>query len=308
VHFAVAMPGLSHYPPLTQPWHLDLGPADFQRLARTVDELGYDSIVVSEHILLPNDMAELMGPYWTHAFTSMCFIAGATTRIRVSAGVIVLPYHDPVVMAKAVATLDVLSGGRVTVAVGVGHAEREFEVLRVPFHQRGRLTDEYLAAMVELWTSDEPCFHGEYIDFEDIAFEPKPVQRPHPPIWIGGNSRAAMRRAAAHEAWLPWLITPAELPECLDYIRSRPEFGDPDRPFDVAMDVSMVPVDEHHLPVSDPSRPRPPVGMQELIDTIGELSEVGVTWAKVPPAQVGSLDEHLEHLQRMSEELFPLFH
>jgi len=307
VKFSLSMPGLSHYPPLTQPWHLDLGPADFQRIAKTADELGFDSIVVSEHILMPNHMVELMGPYWTDAFTSMCFIAGATTRIRVSATVIVLPYHDPVAMAKAVATLDVLSGGRVTFAVGVGHAEREFEILRVPFHERGRMSDEYLAAMVELWTNEQPSFHGDYIRFDDIAFEPKPVQQPHPPIWIGGNSRAAMRRAARHDAWLPWLVTPAELPECLDYIRSRPDFGDPDRPFDVSMDVSMVPVDEHHLPVDDPSRPRLPVGTQELVDTIGHLSEVGVTWTKVPPPQVPSVQAHLEHLQWVSEEIFPLF-
>ena len=134
-------------------------------------------------------MVGLMGPSWSHAMTVMSFVAGATSRIVVDSSVIVLPYHDPVVFAKAVSTLDVLSGGRVRVSIGVGHAEREFEILRVPFHERGRLTDEYLEAIIELWTSDVPEFHGTYVDFADVAFEPKPVQQPHPPIWIGGNSR-----------------------------------------------------------------------------------------------------------------------
>src|SRR5215212_4654994 len=119
-------------------------PGDYQLVARTADELGFHSLAIPEHIVIPNDMVDLMGPSWSHAMTAMSFVAGATSRIVVDSSVIVLPYHDPVVFAKAVATLDVLSGGRVRVSIGVGHAEREFEVLRVPFHERGRLSDEYL--------------------------------------------------------------------------------------------------------------------------------------------------------------------
>ena len=228
-------------------------PEDFQLVARTADELGFDSMAVPEHIVMPAEMVDLMGPFWTHALTVMAFLAGATSRLVVDSSVIVLPYHDPVVFAKAVATLDFLTGGRVRISIGVGHAEREFEVLRVPFHERGQLTDEYLAAMIELWTSREPVFHGRYVDFDRVAFEPKPIQQPHPPIWIGGNSRAAMRRAARHDGWFPWLITPAQLPECLDYIRSLPEFQTRTQPFDVAMSVSQPAVSEDHQPLNDVS-------------------------------------------------------
>jgi alkanesulfonate monooxygenase SsuD/methylene tetrahydromethanopterin reductase-like flavin-dependent oxidoreductase (luciferase family) len=152
-------------------------PEDYQLVARAADELGYDSIAIPEHIVMPLDLAELMGSFWTHAFTAMAFAAGATSRLVVDSSVIVLPYHHPVVFAKAVSTLDLMSGGRVRISIGVGHSEGEFEVLGVPYHERGRLSDEYLAAMIELWTSDVPVFHGRYVNFENIAFESRSRSR-----------------------------------------------------------------------------------------------------------------------------------
>src|SRR3954471_15415143 len=190
VKFSTGLPGINLYPPITNDWERSMQPGDFQLVARTADELGFPSLAIPEHIVIPNDMVGLMGPTWSHAMTAMSFVAGATSRIVVDSAVIVLPYHDPVVLAKAVCTLDRLSGGRVRISVGVGHAEREFEILRAPFHERGRMTDEYLAAMIELWTSDTPEYHGSYVDFDGIAFAPKPVQDPYPPIWRVVNSRA----------------------------------------------------------------------------------------------------------------------
>jgi probable F420-dependent oxidoreductase len=282
--------------------------ADFQLVARTADELGFDSMTIPEHIVMPAEMVELMGPFWTHALTAMAFVAGATQRLIVDSSVIVLPYHHPVVLAKAAATLDQLSGGRLRLSIGVGHAQREFEALRVPFHERGRLTDEYLAAMIELWTSENPTFQGRYVEFERIAFEPKPVQKPHPAIWIGGNSQAAMRRAARHDGWFPWLITADQLPGCLDYIRARPEFATRDRPFDVSMPVTTLAVDEEHRPHNDTGgRVAGPASTQALIDRIGHLQEIGVTWTSVPAPQTSSLSEHLEYLHRAAEEILPVF-
>jgi probable F420-dependent oxidoreductase len=220
----------------------------------------------------------------------------------------VLPYHDPVILAKAVSTLDFLSGGRVRLSVGVGHAEREFEVLKVPFRERGRIADEYLAAMIELWVSDDPTFHGRHVDFERIAFEPKPVQRPYPPIWIGGNSEAAMRRAARYDGWFPWLITADELPACLEFIRTLPEFEARTRPFDVSMPVSILAVDEEHRPLNDDGgRVSGPVGTQAVIDAIGHLAGIGVTWTSAPMPPARSLADHLEGLQWVAEEIMPVF-
>ncbi len=306
--FSTGLPGINLYPPICNDWERAMGAGDFQLVARTADDLGFDSLAIPEHIVIPNDMVGLMGPTWSHAMTAMSFVAGATSRIVVDSAVIVLPYHDPVVFAKAVSTLDLLSGGRVRISVGVGHAEREFEILRAPFHERGKLTDEYLEAIVELWTSDAPEYHGHYVDFADIAFEPKPVQQPHPPIWIGGNSRAAMRRAARHDGWYPWLITAEQLPECLEYVRSQPEFAARTRPFDVALPLTTLAVDEHHQPLDgDLGRAEVPSGVQATIDAVVRLAELGVTCTSVPTPPTRSLDEHLDHLRWVAEEIMPAF-
>ena len=127
----------------------------------------------------------------------LAFLAGQTSRIGLGTSVMIVPHRNPLVAAKSIATLDVLSGGRVILGVGVGWLREEFEVLDLPpFDERGAVTDEYLRAFIELWTSDNPSFHGKYVQFDDISFLPKPVQKPHPPIWIGGESRPAIRRAA----------------------------------------------------------------------------------------------------------------
>ncbi len=216
--------------------------SDMQRLARGIDDLGFDGLLVPEHIVLPPELAGAMGAHWPHALTAMSFLAGATSRVTVISAVVILPLHNPVVLAKEIATLDVLSGGRLIVAFGVGHAAEEFEALGVRFDQRGRMADEYLAAMSALWTEDAPSYDGRYVRFADIRFEPKPFQKPHPPLWIGGNSPASLRRAARWQGWFPWQVTAAELPARLAELRRDPAFEDTERgdtlhSFDVMLPV-----------------------------------------------------------------------
>jgi len=137
--------------------------------------------------------------------TTMSFLAGATDRIRFITSVMILPYRNPIVTAKMLASLDVLSGGRVIVGAGVGWMKEEFETIRTEaYEERGKVTDEYIAAFRELWTSDKPSFNGKYCSFSDIIFLPKPVQKPTIPIWIGGHSKHAIRRAARlGDGWHP---------------------------------------------------------------------------------------------------------
>jgi len=209
VKFLTGLPGLDRYPPGSFPagshhWRANLTCEEFQRIARTADELGFDAMAIPEHLALPVDLEANMGAYWPHAFTAMAFLAGATSRIKVNSGVIVLPYHHPVALAKAVSTLDVLSSGRVMLTFGVGMAPAEFAAVGVPFERRGRVTDEYVAAMKALWTEERPEFDGEFVHIVDVVFEPKPVQRPHPPLWFGGRSLASLRRAARYgDGWAP---------------------------------------------------------------------------------------------------------
>jgi probable F420-dependent oxidoreductase len=312
VRFSTGLPGLMRYPPgFTPAWETSLAAPDFQRIAKAADDLGYDACQIPEHIVMPTELAKTMNAHWPHAFTTMAFVAGATSRLAVNSSVIVLPYHEPIAFAKAVATLDVLSGGRVILTIGVGHAEQEFDALGVPFSKRGRITDEYLDAMRVLWTEDDPAFDGEFVSFRDVKFEPKPLQQPHPRIWIGGNSLAALRRAARHGGWMPWLVTPDELPARLDELRAMPGY-DPEG-FEVVMSPAPLRVrEEDHSLIDDD--PRPGFSTEQaVIDAIGRVADLGVTWTNIPRptsrpgSPGGSLTEHLEHLAWGAEVVMPLF-
>jgi len=306
--FALGMPGLILYPPIVGPWEADATPAELVGVAQRADELGWDWLTISEHIVMPNDMAGVMGRRFPDALVAAAVLAGATRRINVLTYVLVVPYRNPVVLAKQVATVDFLSGGRFLFGVGVGHAKGEFDAIGVPMADRDARTNEYLEAMVELWTKDDPRFDGKFVKFADIAFEPKPVQKPHPPILMGGNSKPAMRRAAKYaDGWLPWLITRDQLPECLDYIRSRPEFDQRQRtrPFEVVMPVSPIKVEDYsHKIVGETAVP---LGVDELIDEIGTHERAGVTVTQAAPPRTQSRAYFLEWIQWFAEEVMPAF-
>ena len=195
-------------------------------IARRGDELGFFCMVAPDHILMPRKVNSVY-PYsvtgnilaggnsgageWPEQITTLAFLAGITRNIRLVTSVMIVPYRNPLLTAKMLATLDVLSKGRLIVGAGVGWMEEEFELLESPpFAERGAVTDEYLRAFVELWTKDDPAFEGKYVNFSNITFLPKPAQQPHPPIWIGGQSRAALRRAGRlGNAWHPVGAIPA---------------------------------------------------------------------------------------------------
>jgi probable F420-dependent oxidoreductase len=298
----------NHRIPGVPDWQLQLRSPDYQRIAKVIDDLGFDMITTSEHIVAPADMVARLGGYWLHAMTVLAFVAGATERVRVDAMVLVLPYHHPVMLAKAVSTLDVLSGGRITVSVGVGHAEREFEVLGIPFRERGRITDESLDAMTVLWTSEEPVFHGRYFDFEGIVFEPRPLQAPRPPIWIGGNSMAALRRAARYEGWEPnplW-ITVSELPAHIDRIRSQPGFEAKAIPFDFSFSVAGIGRSERPR-LRDASAQALSSLRDRVIEETAALRDIGITVTSVPPPSSSDLEEYLDSLRWVAEEVLPVF-
>jgi probable F420-dependent oxidoreductase len=197
-------------------------PDNLAALARRGEELGYDFVLFGDHIVVPRQIASPYPYTETGEFpgsasgvameqlTVLAFLAGQTQSIRLGTSVIIVPHRNPLVAAKALATLDVLSKGRLIVGVGVGWMREEFEALGLPpFEERGAVTDEYIRAFKELWTSDNPSFEGKYCRFSNISFLPKPVQKPHPPIWVGGESRRALRRTAAlGNGWYPISANP----------------------------------------------------------------------------------------------------
>ncbi|MET0143644.1 MAG: LLM class F420-dependent oxidoreductase [Ilumatobacteraceae bacterium] len=163
--------------------------------AQLAEELGFDTITIGEHVVVPHSHLDQLPARWFDSLVLGSSIAARTTRLRIMFSVLVVPYYNPIHLAKALASLDVLSEGRVIVGVGAGWLKPEFEMLGIPFDDRGARLDEHLRAIRELWTSDNPTFEGRWFQFRDVAFEPRPFQDPHPPIWIGGWGKNARRRA-----------------------------------------------------------------------------------------------------------------
>ena len=192
-------------------------------LCTGAEALGYDYATFSDHIVIPTDISSPYPYSATGEFTNagtgerneqlieLAFVAARTTRLRLVTSVMVVPHRPAVLAAKQIATIDVLSGGRVTLGIGAGWMKEEFEALGVPpFEQRGKVTDEYIAAFRELWTNDKPKFSGEFVKFDKISFAPKPAQKGGIPIWIGGESGPALRRTAkTGDAWYPIGNNPA---------------------------------------------------------------------------------------------------
>jgi probable F420-dependent oxidoreductase len=193
-----------------------IAPDSLVRIATEAEQLGYDYVTVSDHIMIPTSIASRYpysesGEFPSGAaaprleqLTTAAFIAAATSKLRIVTSVMVVPHRPAVLTAKILATLDYLSKGRLTLGIGAGWCEEEFLAIGTPpFAERGAVTDEWMAVCKELWTADHPKFDGKYVKFAGVLFPPKPAQT-HIPIWIGGESGPALRRTAAYgDAWYP---------------------------------------------------------------------------------------------------------
>jgi probable F420-dependent oxidoreductase len=185
-------------------------------VACAAERSGFDFLSVNDHIVVPGDLGSaypyVEGGHWSaaahgHCFdqlATLAFLAGCTSRLRLLGSVMIVPYRPAVATAKMLATIDVLSNGRLMLGVGAGWMKEEFALLGASFEDRGRATDEYLEAFKALWTQDRPSYRGTHVSFSNVIFSPKPLQKPHPPIWVGGESPAALRRAVRlGDAWYP---------------------------------------------------------------------------------------------------------
>jgi probable F420-dependent oxidoreductase len=172
--------------------------------ARVAEALGYHFVAVSDHVALTKDVySQYPAPFYD-PFTLLAWLSGVTRNVELATTVAILPYRNPLHVARIGACIDRLSGGRFVLGVGVGWAREEFEALGIPFGSRGAIADEYLEALIALWTRDEASYRGKFVKFESVQTGPRPVRAPHPPIWVGGSSDAAMKRAILHgDAWHP---------------------------------------------------------------------------------------------------------
>jgi probable F420-dependent oxidoreductase len=180
------------------------------RVARAAEDAGFESLWTGEHVVLPDPQVPPSpappGMAMLDPGTILAFVAAVTRKVRLGTGIVILPQRNPLVIAKQMASLDVLSRGRLLFGVGVGYLRAEFDALRIPFEDKGTRTDDYLDAIVALWTQEKPVHQGPFVSFSGVDAHPRPVQKPHPPIVIGGQSRGAFRRAVRRgQGWYGFL-------------------------------------------------------------------------------------------------------
>ena len=191
---------------------------DVGEFARRAEELGFDRVTTGEHVMDGNPPRPTL-----LTIPAMAAAAGATRTLRVMTGIVIAPLYHPVMLAKLVATVDVISGGRLDFGIGISgqrETRAEFDALEISVRTRGRRTDEMLEAMKRLWTEEHVSHQGRFFNFQDVTLAPPPVQRPHPPIWVAGRSDAAMRRAALQgDGWYPYLFTVRRLRASNETIR-----------------------------------------------------------------------------------------
>jgi probable F420-dependent oxidoreductase len=214
-------------------------------LAETAEDLGFDSVWVSDHVVVPERIGSAY-PYSTDGqfpvspsqpylepLATLGYLAGKTRRVRLGIAVLILPYRHPLLTAKMIATLDNLSGGRVDLGIGVGWMREEFEALGVSsdiYEHRGSATDEQLRIFQSVWSQGVTGHDGRFYQFDAVGVHPQPIQKPHPPIWVGGHTRVALRRTALFgDGWLPIGgrppadLPPEEVAACIASIREQAE-------------------------------------------------------------------------------------
>jgi len=222
--------------------HASSEPRVALRIAQLAESLGYDSLWAGEHVVVPSPRVEpspmepdepILDP-----LVALAHLAAHTERIRLGTGVILLPQRNPLVLAKQVASLDVLSEGRLILGIGVAYLEPEMAAIGVPMERRGARADEYLAAMRSLWEDEAPAFHGEFADFEGVDAHPRPVQRPLPVV-VGGHSEAAFRRAARHaDGWYGFMTGLRAMAQHRESLAAAAEQAGRERPLHVSVSPS----------------------------------------------------------------------
>ncbi len=273
------------------------------------EELGYDSIWVMDHLFNTGYIRQRLDdkPYY-HPFATLSYLSATTQCVALGTSVMVLPYHNPVEMAKYVATLDQMSDGRVILGVGVGAMTEEFEALGISMRERGVLTNESIAVMRELWTNPDPEFDSQRWHFADLKFSPKPRQKPHVPLWIGGASPGAIKRTATMgDGWHPTGLSPDAFRMASQELKQM--VVDAGRPTDAVTMSVRVEVEAHGGPSSDRAQNRarlPGEDVEQMIDGIRAYQNAGVEHI-VLALNTGDVTRITELMQIIASQVIPPF-
>jgi probable F420-dependent oxidoreductase len=273
------------------------------KIAERAEALGYDSIWTADHVLVPRTEPEPFGQL-LETLTTLSYIAAKTRRIALGTSILVLPQREPILVAKQAATLDHLSGGRLTLGIGVGWIEREFEYLGADFAARGDRADEYIAALRELWTAEEPRFDGDAVRFDDAIFSPRPRRQNGIPILVGGASTRALRRAARlADGWHALDASPKKIHDAAVTLATF----SPDRRVEISLRIKTA-VGRVARPSGASEDPHHGVleGEPDAIAvTILRYRDAGVTHIVIDP-DTSDLEQYLEDLETFAAEVRPL--
>lgn len=285
------------------PWEATAGTDEIRRVAQACEASGFFYLAVSDHVCVPRAQAKAMSTVWYDTVATLGFLAAATQRVRLLSYVYVVPYRHPLMTAKAFATLDALSGGRVILGVGAGHLQSEFETLGIDFRQRGRLLDEAIDLIAAAFTDEFPAHAGETWTVHDVGQRPRPVQRPRPPIWVGGSTKAALRRAAERgDGWLPQGVPEMGMPAAIDYIRTHRAKVRGDAPIEIGMNAPWMYVGTPSFEV--PPNTRTGSG-EALAAPLREMKTLGVSHCGVR-FRSRSCDELIDQIHAFGSGVSPL--
>jgi probable F420-dependent oxidoreductase len=286
-------------------WEKQAGPAQLGRIAQVADEAGFFYLGVCDHTAIPARLADAMGTIWYDTTATLGWLAALTTRTHLLSHVLILAQRHPLRAAKELATIDLLSGGRLIVGVGAGHVPEEYELLTGGFAQRGRHTDEAVSALALAFTTEFPELPGPRFPASGMGIAPRPVRQPRPPIWIGGSSPAAIRRTAAYgDGWLPQGTHRRDLPEQIARLRTLREELRGGAPIDIGTIVEPI-----YLATGGRSWDLPGYvlqgGADEIASSLHELVSMGVNHLQVR-FMARSVEEFCEQTAAFGAEIGPL--
>ena len=278
---------------IAAPWERDADVSDLLAVAQAADRAGFFYVAICDHVAIPEDRADTMSTQWFNPVATLGWIAAQTTNVRVMSNVYVAPFRHPLDTAKAFATLDALSGGRVILGVGTGHVEGEFDALGVPFRERGRLLDAAIDGVVAAWSE-------EFVD--GMGQRPRPVQAPRPPVWVGGSMPPALRRVADRgDGWVPQGTPRAEMPASLEAIRRRRDAVRPGQPLDLGVITERVYVGDADWDLPKGTISGPP---EEVAESMNEYGAMGVSHLQVRFAS-RSRAEQCDQIESFGAEVGP---
>ncbi len=281
----ITTPVLTMLPHAHASWEREATIEDVAAVARTAERSGYDYLTCSEHVVIPTEVAEVRGSRYWDPLATFGYLAAVTSRIRFSTNVLVLGYHHPLEIAKRYGTLDQVSGGRLILGLGVGSLQAEFDLLGVPFADRGARADDAIRALRTSLSTERPEYDGEYYRYSNVVLDPC-ARQASVPLWIGGRTARSLRRAVAlGDGWVPFGTRAADIAAWLAAARGTPAWSERTRPLEILLQNGR-PVD----PLGDPD------GVRRTVERLAGAGATGLQLSFVHH----SLDHYLEQLEAMA--------